>query len=436
MGQQRKVRGFLPRLGIVLTRLGGAIAVLLLFSACGGTGGGLPVPGRIKQSSQLPPSGRYIVCLNPGATAADVKGMTHSLANLPRHTYEAAFRGFAAVLTPAELRRLQSDPRVRFVVPDEIVTIAKKPDNPPKHGHKPPPDPPQIIPWGVQRIGADVRSYTGAGIGVAVVDSGIDLDHPDLPNVIDGYNAIDPQHTADDDFGHGTHVAGIIGAADNDIGVVGVAPECTLISVKVFYSNGLGYTSDVAEGIDWAADPLNISQYNIRVLNYSGTGGRGDPNSVIRIAMEGAAAAGITACQAAENDHYEWQPGDLLDCIFDVSALSRDDNLDDLFAPYSNYGVEIDFIAPGAKITSTLMGGGYGTMGGTSMAAPHVAGAAALWIEANPEDGAGNPVDFWDVQAGLLAIAEDAPEGGWPDPPDLYHFMPLVRVAELGAPPT
>jgi subtilisin len=430
MGQALIKRSLLRRLAITATRLSGAFAVLLLFSACSGTGGNLPAPGQIKQADQVPAGGRYIVCLKSSATTADVSGMTRALANRPRHTYEAAFKGFAAVLTPAELKRLNADPRVRSVVPDAIVTIAKKPPKP-DPDPEPEPDPEQVASWGYTRIGADLCGYTGFGIGVAVVDSGIDLDHPDLPNVVDGYNAINSHKKADDDLGHGTHVAGIIGAADNTIGVVGVAPECTLIAIKVFNRDGWGYTSDIADGIDWAADPANISQYNIKVLNYSGTGGRESLTSPIRIAMEGAAAAGLTVSQAAENDHYEWQPGDLLPCIFDVSALAQDDDGNDLFAPYSNYGDEIDFIAPGAKIMSTLRGGGYGLMGGTSMAAPHVAGAAALWIEANPVDADGNPVDFWDVQAGLELIDEDAPLSGWPDPPNLFHFMPLVHVAGL-----
>jgi len=428
MGQGLIDRSLLRRLRINVTRLSGAIAVLLVFSACSSTGGSLPAPGQFKQADQVPPGGRYIVCLKPGATTADVSGMTHALSSLPHHTYGAVFKGFAAALTPAELKRLNADPRVDFIEADSIVTIAGKPVKPPKPD--PDPVPPQIIPWGITRIGADSTGYTGAGIGVAVVDSGIDFSHPDLPNAVDGYNAINPHKSANDDNGHGTHVAGTVGAADNDFGVVGVAPDCTLVAVKVFNRDGWGYTSDIAKGIDWVA--ANQDNYNIKVINYSGTGRQ----AILKTAMTGAADAGLTVVQAAENDHYEWQPGELLDCIFDVSALNRRDGL----AGYSNYGTEIDFIAPGTLVLSTQRGGGYVEASGTSMAAPHVAGAAALYIEANPTGADGNPVDFWDVQAGLLGIAEPAPDGGWPedhpDPPTLEHLMPLVYVAELGPPPT
>lgn len=431
MGLRRISRIDLRQLGVSASvrGLGAAIivAAMALFNACSGAGDVTPAPDGANAASQVASGGRYIVGLKPGATEADVNGLTQALASLPRHKYGTVFRGFASELTPAELQRLNADPRVGFIEADSIVTIAGKPVKPPKPD--PDPVPPQVIPWGIARIGADSNGYTGAGIGVAVVDSGIDFSHPDLPNAVDGYNAINPHKSAKDDNGHGTHVAGTVGAADNAFGVVGVAPGCTLVAVKVFNREGWGYTSDIAKGIDWVA--ANQGDYNIKVINYSGTG----RHAILKTAMEGATAAGITVVQCAENDHYEWQPGELLGCIFDVSALNRRDGL----AGYSNYGVEIDFIAPGTMVLSTQRGGSYVEASGTSMAAPHVAGAAALWIEANPTDAAGNPVDFWDVQAGLLGIAEPAPVGGWPedhpDPPTLEHNMPLVHVAELGSPP-
>src|SRR3989338_1768706 len=122
--------------------------------------------------------------------------------------------------------------------------------------------PPQILPWGVERIGAPIAwgEATGTASRVAIVDTGIDLDHPDLArNLKTGFNAISPTRTPDDDNGHGSHVAGIVGAVNNTIGTVGVAVDAELIPVKVLDRRGRGYLSDIVEGIDWAvANDANI----------------------------------------------------------------------------------------------------------------------------------------------------------------------------------
>jgi len=237
---------------------------------------------------------------------------------------------------------------------------------------------------------------------VAVLDTGIDREHPDL-NVVGGTNCLKykgngPAHSrsyfcadnenGDDDNYHGTHVAGTIGALDNGIGVVGVAPGVDLYAVKVLDSSGSGYASTVLAGIDWV-----LEQGDIDVINMS-LGGSG-VNEAYETAISNAVAAGVTVVVAAGNsdaDANEYSPAFAPSAIT-VSALAdfdgqdggwgsptcRNDD-DDTLANFSNWGTAVDITAPGVCILSTIPveWGSYRTFSGTSMAAPHVAGAAAL----------------------------------------------------------
>jgi subtilisin family serine protease len=227
----------------------------------------------------------------------------------------------------------------------------------------------QTLPWGVARIGANQTwaSTTGSGIKVAVIDTGIDLAHPDLKGHIKGsYNAISPRKSATDDNGHGTHVAGIIGAINNTFGVVGVAPNVNLYAVKVLDRNGSGYLSNIIKGMDWAiANHMNV----INMSFGSATGNQSFADAVKRVHD-----AGIVQVAAAGNS------GGAV--IFpaaypEVIAVSATDNTD---APayFTSHGPEVDIAAPGVNIFSTYKGGTYATLSGTSMASPHVAGTAAL----------------------------------------------------------
>ncbi|MFA5791844.1 MAG: S8 family peptidase [Candidatus Paceibacterota bacterium] len=229
--------------------------------------------------------------------------------------------------------------------------------------------PSEGLPWGVDRIDADLvwGITTGDPIKVAIVDTGIYVKHPDLVgNLKGGVSTVGYTTSYNDDNGHGTHVAGIVAAIDNEIGVIGVGPKIDLYAVKVLNSRGSGYLSDIIEGLDWAI--TNGAQ----VVNMS-LGTASDVQS-FHDAVARVYAAGIVVVAAAGNSGGS--------VIFpaaypEVIAVSATDNTDTI-ASWSSRGPEIDLAAPGASIYSTYKGSTYKTLSGTSMAAPHVAGAVAL----------------------------------------------------------
>lgn len=245
----------------------------------------------------------------------------------------------------------------------------------------PTPTPPalsQSIPWGVDRVDADNvwAATTADSIKVAVVDTGIDLDHPDLTdNIKGGVNTIQSWKNADDDNGHGSHVAGIIAALNNTVGVVGMGPQIDLYAVKVLNKNGSGYVSDIIEGIDWSINN------NINVINMS----LGTTSDVISFhdAVIAARNAGIVVVAAAGNsgpaNNTVIYPAKYPESI----AVSATDSLDGQ-PSFSSRGPEVDLAAPGVSIYSAYKNGSYTTLSGTSMAAPHIAGAAALVLATHP----------------------------------------------------
>lgn len=232
------------------------------------------------------------------------------------------------------------------------------------------PQPSQVLPWGIDRVEADLvwGTTTGDPIKVAIVDTGIDLAHPDLKdNIKGGYNAINPWQLANDDNGHGTHVAGIVAAANNTIGVVGVGPNIDLYAVKVLDRRGSGYLSDVIEGLDWAI------QNGMQVVNMS-LGTSSDIQS-FREAVQRVNAAGIVQVVAAGNNSggSVSYPAAYPEVIA-VSATDSSDNI----AYFSSVGSAVDLAAPGVSIYSAYKSSTYKTLSGTSMATPHVTGTAAL----------------------------------------------------------
>lgn len=244
--------------------------------------------------------------------------------------------------------------------------------------------PPQTTPWGITRIKArEANQLTrGEGVKVCVVDTGVDQTHPDLVNnIVGGYNFVTIKgktnpNNWNDDNGHGSHVSGIIAAEDNSFGTVGVAPKASLYGVKVLDQRGSGYLSDVADGISQCV------QAGTQVINMS-LGASGDPNqdSPLKAAILNAQAAGLIVVVAAGNEGQ-----DISNTIpagySSVIAVSATDSSDQ-FASWSNFGLgNDDFAAPGVSIYSTWKGGGYNTISGTSMASPHVAGVAALYLSA------------------------------------------------------
>jgi len=232
-----------------------------------------------------------------------------------------------------------------------------------------PTQPSEVLPWGVDRIDADLvwGTTTGDPIKVAIVDTGIDVKHPDLiDNLKGGVSAVGYTSSYNDDNGHGTHVAGIAAAIDNEIGVIGVGPKIDLYAVKVLNRRGSGYLSDVIEGLDWAV------ANGMQVVNMSL--GTGSNIQSFHDAVIAAKNAGVVVIAAAGNSG-----GSVIypAAYSEAIAVSATDQ-NNVIASWSSRGLEINLAAPGVSIYSTYKGTGYATFSGTSMAAPHVAGSAAL----------------------------------------------------------
>ena len=270
--------------------------------------------------------------------------------------------GKAVLLPERSVSALKNDPRVLRVDDDIVVEALAKPS---------PAQPAEVLPWGVDRVDADLvwGATSGAGIKVGIIDTGIELAHPDLAaNIKGGYNAIDPAKSANDDNGHGTHVAGIVAAADNAIGVVGVGPAIDLYAIKVLSRTGSGYLSDVIEGLQWAV------ANGMRVVNMSL--GSSSGNQSFADAVIAAKAAGLVMVAASGNS------GGVVSypaAYPEVIAVSATDS-NNLLASFSSRGPEVDLAAPGVSIYSSYKGKTYKTLSGTSMASPHVAGAVALLL--------------------------------------------------------
>ena len=263
----------------------------------------------------------FIVVLQPGST--DVPGVAAGLAASARgelgFVYEHALQGFSITATDAAAAALARNPRVAFVEPDREVTLAET----------------QIVPTGVERIFAtgnpniDIDGVDDfrVDVDVAVIDTGVDFQHPDL-DVRPGIDCASGSpfsakcatgpNAGDDDHYHGTHVAGTVGALDNGIGVVGVAPGARIHPVKVLNSRGSGYTSWIVAGIDWVADNAEV----IEVANMS-LGGRGYSQAEYD-AIQGAVNLGVAFAVAAGNDAdlaSRYSPA-AFDNVLTVSALA------------------------------------------------------------------------------------------------------------------
>ncbi|MDX1636881.1 MAG: S8 family peptidase [Balneolaceae bacterium] len=293
-----------------------------------------------------------------------------------RYTY--AISGFAAQLDDEQLAGLRKDNRVAYIEQDRVITLAPPcgtPANPCDGGDDGGDTSGETVPWGVSRVGGPVSST-----GVAwVIDSGVDLDHPDL-NVDTRRSATfvskgKDSKSADDNNGHGTHVAGTIAAIDNDTDVVGVAAGATVVGVKVLDQRGSGSYSDVIAGIDYVAG--NASPGDVANLSLGG-----NPSSSVDDAVRNAADQGIYFAVAAGNsgdDANNYSPARVeYSNVWTVSATDEADQ----FASFSNYSgptdPPVEFAAPGVSVLSLYKDGGTATFDGTSMAAPHVAGILLL----------------------------------------------------------
>jgi subtilisin len=381
------------------------------------------VPGQQISAQAIPE--RYIVVLKPDVAdprrVANEKAQRHGLT--VSHVYQNALKGYAARIPAARLDAVRADPRVLLVSEDrEVKAFTHSATH-------------EEAPTGLRRIdlaAADTTmpdnqnqrlSNDGAGVAVAVLDTGIDLTHPDLRENINtalGTSCIPGAPTPNDDNGHGTHVAGTIAARDNNTGVVGVAPLATLVPVKVLDSAGSGSWASIICGIDHVTGQAS----SIKVVNMSlGGGGTDGPceADALHMAICRSVGAGVTYVVAAGNDGRDFGVASnffrpqtvpaVYDEVLTVTAMSdfngqpggraprtcrRD--VDDTAADFSNYttigSLEARHVvaAPGVCILSTWKGGTYNTISGTSMATPHVAGVAALCIASGQCGLANDPV--------------------------------------------
>ena len=375
----------------------------------------------------------WIVVLDE--SAADVPSVAAILTNAfggeVGYTYEHALEGFSVSMTETEAQALAMSPLVSYIEPVMQVSVAN-----------------QTEPTGFQRIGAsdnpDLPVGTGAGVtvdvDVAVLDTGVDFDHPDL-NVVGGVSCASRTNTAvcvpggDDDQYHGTHVAGTIGALDNGQGIVGVAPGARIWAVKVLDSDGLGSTAGVIAGIDWVT--ANADTIEIANMSLGGPGFSQAQYAAVQRAVEAGVAFSVAAGNEGD-DASAYSPA-AFDNVLTVSAIADYDGLpggeaggtcradaDDTLALFSNRGPAIQIAAPGTCITSTvpLEYGGYGILSGTSMASPHVAGGMALLAASSP------PQNAADVQA-LYDTVTDNGNAGWTDTSNDGFIEPLLDVSQF-----
>lgn len=344
-----------------------------------------------------------------------------------RFTYGTVMSGFAASVPEGRLDALRNHPQVQSVSMDApVYAIA-----PPCHvtGTCDDGGDGETVPWGVSRISADTNTNTGTGIHVYIIDTGIDGNHADLKaNLGNGY-AVEKckggSCSADwhDDHGHGTHVAGTVGAIDNDIDVLGVAPEVTLHAVKVLSKSGSGTRSGVIAGVDWVAEQaVSLGQAVVANMSLGGSGSKTSTCSDTGFsgsddyhrAICNARHVGVVFAVAAGNDGADAAgsvPAAYDDTVVTVSATMEGDD----WTSWSNWGDEsaswtsnvsapVGIAAPGASILSTKLGGGTTTMSGTSMAAPHVAGGLALFLASNRQSNDGSA--FLNARSALLSGAE------------------------------
>ncbi|MFL5778293.1 MAG: S8 family serine peptidase [Chloroflexota bacterium] len=415
------------------------VALLLLLATAGPAGAVGPASGTSGPARDM------IVLLRPGASVTEALDHGRRLSVHPTNAFRHAVHGYAAALTPAQVVSLRADPAVASIVPDDPVYLEA-----------------QTTPAGIRRVHATdnpIAHIDGldqrVNVDVAIIDTGIQPDHPDLV-VAGGYNCTTSTRSNwKDEHGHGTHVAGIVGAKDNTSGVVGVAPGARLWAIRVFDKVGFSKISWIVCGIDWITGhkAAGTTKPLIEVANMSlrdpgsddGNCGRSN-NDPEHQAICRSVAAGTTYVVAAGNQSLNAGTGRpaAYNEVVTVSALADFDGLpgglagatcqslgsydvDDTYANFSNYGADVDMIAPGVCVRSTYLNSTTAVISGTSMATPTVAGGAALFIAAHP--GASPST----VRSALRAAGAD----DWRQSTDRDStHEPLLDVTTFGAGPS
>jgi subtilisin len=405
----------------------GALVLAALAIACGGSDSSVTTETAAQRSLDgSAAENRYIVVFAPGVgdPAQAAAALLRAHGGTLGFVYRYALSGFSAELPPAAVEAIARSPVVSFVERDQIMEAFA-----------------QTVPMGIKRIFAEANTKLGidgiddlrVDVDVAVIDTGIDFDHPDL-NVVartdcsggSPFKASCSDGTGDDGNGHGTHVAGTVAAIDNDFGVVGVAPGARLWAVKVLGDNGNGWNSGVIAGVDWVTKNAG----SIEVANMS-LGGGDSPalcqavNDSVGKGVVYAVAAGNSDAEAANYSPANCEKAIAVSALADFNGLPggkaastcRSDQ-DDTLADFSNWSTtkengepKVELLAaPGVCILSTWAGGGYSTISGTSMASPHVAGAAAL-LKAKP--GGATPSDVRTAlrSNGNFAWTDDSGDG-------------------------
>ncbi|MFF4871827.1 S8 family peptidase [Streptomyces sp. S1] len=368
MATHKRARKF--RIIAVTTAIAAAAGVTV---AAGPFAGAAPTPAEgtvYGLGAENAVAGSYVVLLDEKTDKAGKTELAKEYGGTLRRSYDSEVNGFSVnSLTETEAKRLAADPSVAKVVQNRTFSINETQENPPS--------------WGLDRVDqadtAGDQKYTypdaaGEGVTAYVIDTGVRVSHGDFGGrASDGFDAIDNDNTAQDGNGHGTHVAGTIAGSAH-----GVAKKAKIVAVRVLDDNGSGTTEQVIAGIDWVTE----NHQGPSVANMS-LGGSADP--ALDEAVKKAIASGVTFGVAAGNessDAGQGSPSRVAEAIT-VASSTKDDQQ----SSFSNFGAVVDIYAPGSDITSAWNDSDTGTktISGTSMATPHVVGAAAVYLAGHPD---------------------------------------------------